>query len=96
MANESAGELSTRSNPLRHGNIFVMINTSQFLADVESLHETLSLSYMESIVYWCEARGLDVEAVSIIVKNNRVLKAKLRTEAEGLNYIKKRGAKLPI
>jgi Phage late-transcription coactivator len=73
-----------------------MINTSQFISDIETLHETLSLTYMEAVVYWCEARNLDVDIVSSIVKNNRVLKAKIRTEAENLNYIKKRGAKLPV
>ena len=73
-----------------------MINTSEFLNEIETLHQTLQLSYMEAIVYWCEARNLDVEAVSGIVKTNRVMKAKLRQEAEDLNYMKKRGAKLPV
>jgi hypothetical protein len=74
-----------------------MINASEFISDVEILHETLSLSYMEAIVYWCEVRNLDVEAVSHIVKKNRVLKSRLKTEAEDLNFIKrKKGTKLPI
>lgn len=74
-----------------------MINTAEFINDVEILHETLSLTYMEAIIYWCEARGLDVEAVSQIVKKNRVLKSRLKTEAENLNFLKrKKGSTLPV
>lgn len=74
-----------------------MINTNEFISDVEILHETLSLSYMEAIVYWCEARGLDVESISHIVKKNRVLKSRLKQEAEDLNFLKrKKGSKLPV
>lgn len=74
-----------------------MINVNEFVTEIETLHETLSLTYMESIVYWCEARGLDVESVSPLVKKNRVLKSKLKSEAERLNYLKaKKGAKLPV
>lgn len=74
-----------------------MINTTEFINEVEILHETLSLTYMEAIIYWCEARGLDVEAVSHIVKKNRVLKSRLKTEAENLNFLKrKKGSTLPV
>jgi hypothetical protein len=74
-----------------------MINTNEFISDVEILHKTLSLSYMEAIVYWCDARNLDVESISHIVKKNRVMKSRLKTEAEDLNYIKrKKSSKLPI
>jgi len=74
-----------------------VINTNEFISDVEILHETLSLSYMEAIVYWCEARGLDVESISHIVKKNRVLKSRLKQEAEDLNFLKrKKGSKLPV
>jgi len=73
-----------------------MINIAEFISDVEYIHQTLTLSYMESVVYWCEAKGVEVEIVSPIVKNNRVLKSKIRQEAEDLNFMKKRGAKLPI
>ena len=73
-----------------------MINTAEFIADLETLRQDLQLTYMEAVVYWCEAKGVDVESVSGIVKNNRVLKSKIRQEAEDLNYIKRRGARLPL
>lgn len=74
-----------------------MINTNEFIAEVETLHTKLDLTYMEAIVYWCESRNLDVEMVSHIVKKNRVLKSKIKSEAEDLNYIKrKKGGKLPV
>lgn len=74
-----------------------MINTNEFISEIETLHEELQLTYMEAIVYWCEARGLDVESVSHIVKKNRVMKSRVKAEAEDLNYLKrKKGAKLPL
>ena len=73
-----------------------IINIPEFISDIESIHQTLTLSYMESVVYWCEAKNLDVEIVSSVVKNNRVLKSRIMQEAEDLNFMKKRGAKLPI
>lgn len=73
-----------------------IINISEFISDVENIHQSLTLSYMESVVYWCEAKGLEVETISSIVKNNRVLKSKIRQEAEDLNFMKKKGARLPI
>lgn len=74
-----------------------MINASEFIDDIEELRKTLSLTYMEAVVYWCEARSLDVESVSYIIKKNRVLKSRLRSEAENLNYLKKKAsAKLPV
>lgn len=74
-----------------------MININEFISEIETLHEELQLTYMEAIVYWCEARGLDVESVSHIVKKNRVMKSRVKAEAEDLNYLKrKKGAKLPL
>ncbi len=73
-----------------------VINITEFISDIETIHQSLNLSYMESVVYWCEAKGLEVETVSSIVKNNRVLKSRIRQEAEDLNFMKKKGAKLPI
>lgn len=75
----------------------LVINANEFIAEIETLHEELQLTYMEAVVYWCEARAIDVESVSHIVKKNRVMKAKIKAEAEDLNYIKrKKGAKLPL
>jgi len=74
-----------------------VINTNEFISDIETLHRDLQLTYMEAVVYWCEARAIDVEAVSHIVKKNRVMKAKIKAEAEDLNYIKrKKGSQLPV
>lgn len=74
-----------------------MINPTEFINEIETLKQTLSLTYMESVVYWCEARGLDVESVSGIIKKNRVMKSKLKQEAEELNFMKKKkGSKLPL
>jgi hypothetical protein len=75
----------------------LVINANEFISEIEVLHKSLGLTYMEAIVYWCEARALDVESVSHIVKKNRVMKSRLKTEAEDLNYIKrKKSAKLPL
>jgi hypothetical protein len=72
------------------------INKNKFLLDVEEIRKTLDISMMEAVVYWCEARSIEVELVAHIIKGNKTLKSKIKAEAESINYLRKKGARLPV
>lgn len=52
-------------------------------------------NYIDAIVEWCRIRDLEVEAVAPLVEKNPSLVAKLREEAEQLNFMTKT-SRLPV
>ena len=58
-----------------------------FVQDVETLVLCNGLSYIEAIVHWAELKGLDLDYVAGLAASNLVLKSRLQTEAEDLNFI---------
>jgi hypothetical protein len=64
-----------------------------FSSDIEKISTEKCMSLIDSIVYYCEAHGLEVEVASSLVTS--ALKSKIREEAESLNLLKKT-AKLPL
>jgi len=53
------------------------------------------ISYIDAIVYYCEKNNIEIEAFAKIIKSNDMLKAKLQSEAESLNFLPKSNI-LPI
>ena len=51
-------------------------------------------SIMDTIVAYCEKNGLEVDVASTLISS--FLKSKIRGEAEELNLLKKKTAKLPV
>jgi hypothetical protein len=66
---------------------------NNFSIEIEKLASQLNISYMETITYYCDKTGLEVEMAGSLV--NDVLKAKIRHEAQNLRYLP-RTSKLPI
>lgn len=73
-----------------------MINTNNFILEVEEIKKTKEISYIDSICFWCEKNGIEVEVVSHWIKKDPVLKSKIQLEAEELNFIKRTSPKLPF
>jgi hypothetical protein len=68
----------------------------KFSEEIEKIHTTnTDMSYIDSIVFFCEKNSIDVEAVPKLI--SKPLKEKIKCEAIELNFLKRTShAKLPI
>ena len=67
------------------------------LTKIEKFCKTSKLNYIEGITSYCEKHNVEIEIVAELIKKDPVFTAKMRNEAESLNFVKKSGnAKLPI
>jgi hypothetical protein len=74
--------------------IVIQININ-FIEEIELLHQTKNMEYVDAVVHWCEINKFEVEYAASIIKKDPVIKAKIQVEAENMNILK-RGARLPI
>lgn len=66
-----------------------------FSFSIETLAKTKELSYMDAIIQYCSDTGLEIEMAAKLVSGS--LKAKLKIEAEELNFLPKSNTvKLPF
>lgn len=71
------------------------MSQAKFSSDIEDLVKTSDLTYIESIVHYCEENSIEIETVSKLI--SKPLKERIRCEAMDLNYLKKSSrAKLPL
>lgn len=69
----------------------------QFAIEIEDLVWDKDITYMESVILWCEKHSYELESVALLIKSDPVLQSKIREEAESANLLKtKRGSCLPI
>ena len=67
----------------------------KFSLEIESIAKTKMISYMDAIVLYCENTGFEIEIAAKLISG--ALKAKIKTEAENLNFLSKsKTNKLPI
>lgn len=68
----------------------------KFTEEIEKIHsDNAGMTYIDSIVFFCEKNGIDVEAVPKLI--SKPLKEKIKCEAIELNFLKRTShAKLPI
>ncbi len=64
------------------------IDRAAFLADIQTYTETLDMSTIEAVIFWCEKHGFEPEYVANLIKKNRALKSTVKAEAKKLNLIK--------
>ena len=75
--------------------IAVMIITpSKFALLIEDYVKDKKMSYMEAVVLYCEENNIDPSNVKPLI--NKHLKEKIAYEAQSLNMLKDKTAKLPI
>lgn len=70
-----------------------MIDKNRFTKMVEDVAKSLSLSYIDSIVYVCEKHNIEIEDAKKYIST--VVKNKLEAEAMKLNFLP-RGNELPF
>lgn len=65
-----------------------------FSLEIEKIVKDKSMGYTDSIIYYCEKVGLELEIVPRLLSSN--LKTKIQREAESINAIEKsKTRKLP-
>ena len=75
--------------------IIVMIVTpSKFALLIENIVKDKKVSYMDAVILYCEENGIDPSNIKPLV--NKHLKEKIAYEAQSLNMLKDKTAKLPI
>ena len=75
--------------------IAVMIVTpSKFALLIENIVKDKKVNYMDAVVLYCEENGIDPGSIKPLV--NKHLEEKIAYEAQSLNMLKDKTAKLPI
>lgn len=71
------------------------ISKAKFAEDVERMVSSGGVTYIDSIVMYCEENNIEIESVNKLM--SKPLKEKLKCEAMELNYLKKTSeGKLPL
>jgi hypothetical protein len=60
---------------------------ARFSAEVETLVNSDSMSYIDAIIHYCDTNDIELETVPKLI--SKPLKEKLKHEAQQLNFIKK-------
>ncbi len=72
----------------------MIITPNKFALLIEEKVKTKRMSYMDAIILYCEENGIDPSNTKALI--NKTLKEKIAYEAQGLNMLKEKTAKLPI
>ena len=72
----------------------MIITPNKFALLIEDMVKNKRMSYMDAIVKYCSDNGIDPSNTKGLV--NKTLKEKIAFEAQGLNMLKEKTAKLPI
>ena len=72
----------------------MIITPNKFALLIEETVKTKRMSYMDAIIAYCEKNEIDPANTRSMI--NKTLKEKIAYEAQGLNMLKEKTAKLPI
>ena len=67
-------------------------NQTRFTAAIENIRKEFGISYIDSIIYYCDEHDIELNIVDSLITRN--LKEKLEAEAVELNFLP-RGGVLP-
>ena len=56
---------------------------------IEGIVIKYNISYIDAVVMYCEKNNIEIESLAKLIKSNNMLKSKLQSEAESLNYLPK-------
>ena len=74
--------------------VVMIVTTSKFALLIEDIVKDKKVNYMEAVVLYCEENKIDPSNVKPLI--NKHLKEKIAYEAQSLNMLKDKTAKLPI
>ena len=72
----------------------MIITPNKFALIIENTVKNKRMSYMDAIIEYCNSNGIDPSNAKGLINKN--LKEKIKYEAQGLNMLKEKTAKLPI
>ena len=72
----------------------MIITPNKFALLIEEKVKTKRMSYMDAIILYCEENGIDPSNTKALI--NKTLKEKVAYEAQNLNMLKEKVAKLPF
>jgi hypothetical protein len=72
-----------------------ILNLKDFIEKIETIAIEKRVDYIDAVVLYCEKTGLEVETAAKLIRSNAKMKARIKTDAENLNYFPK-SAKLPL
>ena len=67
---------------------------AKFAKSIEEYVANTKYNYIEAIVEYCKATGLEIEVAATLINSN--LKSKIENVALDNNMLKEKGARLPI
>ena len=71
------------------------MSQTKFSSEIEEIVKSSNLSYIESVLHYCEENSIELETISKLI--SKPLKERIRCEAMDLNFLKKSSrAKLPL
>ena len=70
------------------------MNSKEFSLIIERTAREKRLKYMDAIIWYCEENEIELASVGKLI--NKGLKDKISVEAQDLNLLKEKTAKLPI
>ena len=71
-----------------------IVTPNKFALLIEDIVKTKRISYIDAVVLYCEKNNIDPSTTKSMINKN--LKEKIAYEAQGLNMLKEKTAKLPI
>ena len=71
-----------------------IITPNKFALLIEEIVKNKRISYIDAVVLYCEKHNIDPSTTKSMINKN--LKEKIAYEAQGLNMLKEKTAKLPI
>ena len=72
----------------------MIVTPNKFALLIEDIVKTKRISYIDAVVLYCENHNIDPSTTKSMINKN--LKEKIAYEAQGLNMLKEKTAKLPI
>ena len=72
----------------------MIITPNKFAWIIENAVKNKRMNYMDAIIEYCNNNGIDPSNAKGLI--NKTLKEKIAFEAQGLNMLKEKTAKLPI
>ena len=69
---------------------------AKFSHQIEKIVKDKRISYLDAVIFYAKENNIEVESVAKLVKMNSTIKCKVQVEAEDLNCLKEKSARLPI
>ena len=72
----------------------MIVTPNKFALLIEDIVKTKRISYIDAVVLYCEKHNIDPSTTKSMINKN--LKEKIAYEAQNLNMLKEKVAKLPL